>query len=209
MAALEDKLGALKEKGNNQFRKKAYKEAVKHFSEAIKAFEEAGQPIAKGDVKTKITQIYTNRATSLHLLNQQSSVLSDTTYVIEKLDPTNRKALYRRAHAYQKQGSFEEAARDLQELIKAHGEDDDVKTELSHCLKNIVTQKKKQAEEAKRKEEERKNRPKIQEIDVPDTQTKFKKIQIEEDSEDSDDMEEVKLQRQRSSEEARRRKQFD
>ena len=94
-------------------------------------------------------------------------------------------------------------------MIKAHGEEDDVKAELSHCLKNIVTQKKRQAEEAKRKEEECKNRPKIQEIDVPDTQTKFKKIQIEEDSEDSDDLEEVKLQRQRSSEEARRRKQFD
>ena len=160
-------------------------------------------------MRTKITQIYTNRATSLHLLNQQSSVLSDTTYVLEKLDPTNKKALYRRAHAYQKQGSFEEAARDLQAMIKAHGEEDDVKAELSHCLKNIVTQKKRQAEEAKRKEEERKNRPKIQEIDVPDTQTKFKKIQIEEDSEDSDDLEEIKLQRQRSSEEARRRKQFD
>ena len=209
VAALEEKLAALKDKGNNQFRKKAYKEAVKHFSEAIKAFEDAGQPIAKGDVKTKITQIYTNRATSLHLLNQQSSVLSDTNFVIEKLDPTNKKALYRRAHAYQQQGLFEEAARDLQNMMKAHGEEDDVKAELSHCLKNIVTQKKKQAEEAKRKEEERKNRPKIQEIDVPDTKTKFKKIQIEEDSEDSDDMEEIKLQRQRSSEEARRRKQFD
>ena len=67
---LEEQLGQLKEKGNNQFRKKAYKEAVKHFSIAIKAFEDAGRPINKGDIKTKVTQIYTNRATSLHLLNQ-------------------------------------------------------------------------------------------------------------------------------------------
>jgi len=77
-------------------------------------------------------------------------------------------------------------------MTKAHGEEDEIKTELSHCLKNIVVQKRKQAEEAKRKEEERKNRPKIQEVEVPDTQAKFKKIQIEEDSEDSDDAEELK-----------------
>ena len=67
---VEDKLAAFKEKGNNQFRKKAYKEAVKHFSEAIKLFEDVGRPTNQGDIKTKITQIYTNRATSLHLLNQ-------------------------------------------------------------------------------------------------------------------------------------------
>ena len=110
---IEDKIAALKEKGNNQFRKKSYKEAVKHFSEAIKIFEETGRPITKGDIKTKITQIYTNRATSLHLLNQQSSVISDATFVIDHLDDTNKKALYRRAHAYKSQGQFEEAARDL------------------------------------------------------------------------------------------------
>lgn len=110
---IEDKIAALKEKGNNQFRKKSYKEAVKHFSEAIKIFEETGRPITKGDIKTKITQIYTNRATSLHLLNQQSSVISDATFVIDHLDDTNKKALYRRAHAFKIQGQFEEAARDL------------------------------------------------------------------------------------------------
>lgn len=54
-AMLEDKIAAFKEKGNNQFRKKSYKEAVKHFSEAIKLFEDTGRPISKGDIKTKIT----------------------------------------------------------------------------------------------------------------------------------------------------------
>jgi len=72
---------------------------VKHFSEAIKIFEDTGRPISKGDIKTKITQIYTNRCTSLHLLNQQASAASDATFVIESLDSTNKKALYRRAHA--------------------------------------------------------------------------------------------------------------
>jgi len=56
---------------------------------------------------------------------------------------------------------FEEAARDLQAILKAHGEDADIKNELSQCLSNIVKQKKKQAQIAKQEEEERKNRPKI------------------------------------------------
>ena len=67
----------------------------------------------KGDIKTKITQIYTNRCTSLHLLNQQSSVITDATFVLEQLDDTNKKALYRRAHAYRTQEKYEQAARDL------------------------------------------------------------------------------------------------
>ncbi len=46
-------------------------------------------------------------------------------------------------------------------MIKAHGEEDDLKKELSSCMKNMITQKKKKAEEAKRKEQEMKNRPKI------------------------------------------------
>ena len=98
-AELEEKLAALKEKGNNQFRKKAYKEAIKHFSEAVKLFEETGRPVDKGDIKTKITQILTNRSTSFHLLNQQSSAASDATLVLDLLDSTNKKALFRRAHA--------------------------------------------------------------------------------------------------------------
>ena len=59
-------------------------------------------------------------------------------------------------------------------MIKEHGEEDDLKAELSKCMKNMITQKKQKAEEAKRKEEEMKNRPKIEEVDVPET--KFKKI---------------------------------
>lgn len=94
--------------------------------------------------------------------------------MIESLDPTNKKALYRRAHAYQTQELFEEAARDLQALMQAHGEDDDVKAELANCMKRMVAQKKKRAEEAKRREEERKNKPKIQEVEAP----AFKKIPI-------------------------------
>ncbi len=74
-------------------------------------------------------------------------------------------------------------------------------------MKNMITQKKKKAEEAKRKEQEMKNRPKIQEVDVPET--KFKKIQIEEDSEDSDDTEALNEKKAQAAADAKRKKQFD
>jgi len=106
-------------------------------------YETAARPLDKGEIRTKVTQIFTNRATSLHLLNQQASVISDATYVLEHLDPTNKKALYRRAFAFQTQEQYEEAARDLQTLIKEHGEEEDIKKELNACMKNMVAKKKK------------------------------------------------------------------
>ena len=60
---------ALKEKGNLQFKKKAYKEAIKLFSEGIKLYEDTGKPKSQANIKTVITQIYTNRSLAFHLLN--------------------------------------------------------------------------------------------------------------------------------------------
>lgn len=45
----------MKERGNLQFKKKAYKEAIKLFSEAVKLFEEHGKPLENAEVKTVIT----------------------------------------------------------------------------------------------------------------------------------------------------------
>ena len=55
LAQVEDKLKALKEKGNNHFRKKAYKEAIKAFSEAVNLFEDTGKPLSQEAIKTLIT----------------------------------------------------------------------------------------------------------------------------------------------------------
>ena len=40
---IDDKLFAFKEKGNLQFKKKAYKEAIKLFSEGVKIYEDTGK----------------------------------------------------------------------------------------------------------------------------------------------------------------------
>ena len=41
---IDDKLFAIKEKGNIQFKKKSFKEAIKLFSEGIKLYEDTGRP---------------------------------------------------------------------------------------------------------------------------------------------------------------------
>lgn len=81
------------------YKKQAYKEAVKCFSEAINIFEAAGQPLTSEEIKIKVTQLYTNRSLAFHNLDQQASALSDASFVINKLDPKNQKALFRRAYA--------------------------------------------------------------------------------------------------------------
>lgn len=83
---IDDKLFALKEKGNLQFKKKQYKEAIKLFSEGIRVYEDTGKPKSKENIKTVVTQIYTNRSLAFHLLNQQASALSDANYVLVNLD---------------------------------------------------------------------------------------------------------------------------
>ena len=42
--SIAEQLTQIKEKGNMQFKKKSYKEAIKHFSEAVKLYEENNQP---------------------------------------------------------------------------------------------------------------------------------------------------------------------
>jgi len=62
-------------------------------------FINAGKPLGNEEIKTKITQLYTNRCLSFHNLGQQASALSDANTVLSELDPKNHKALFRRSHA--------------------------------------------------------------------------------------------------------------
>ena len=144
MKELEDKISVLKERGNTQYKKEAYKDAIKLYSEAINMHEAAGSPIS-GDLKLKVTQLYTNRCLCFHALNQQSSVLADANYVINKLDSQNAKALFRRAHCYKLLGKWEEAMKDLQELYKENPSDS-IKADISACLKKVIEQRQKAAE---------------------------------------------------------------
>lgn len=147
MKELEDKISVLKERGNGHFKKQAYKEAVKQFSEAINMYEAAGAPQSPAELKLKVTQVFTNRCLCFHHLNQQSSALSDANYVLEKLDTVNAKALFRRAHCYKTMQRWEDAMKDLQELYKENPSDE-IKKDISECLKKIIEHKKQQQKSA-------------------------------------------------------------
>jgi tetratricopeptide (TPR) repeat protein len=55
LKSLLENLTQIKERGNLQFKKKSYKEAIKHFSEAVKLFEDAGRPLTNSEIKTVVT----------------------------------------------------------------------------------------------------------------------------------------------------------
>jgi hypothetical protein len=46
-------------------------------------------------------------------LNQQASAFSDANFVLQKLDPLNAKALFRRAHCYKTMDRWEDRMKDL------------------------------------------------------------------------------------------------
>ena len=107
-------------------------------------------------------------------LKQYSSVISDATMVLEKLDANNQKALWRRGFAFKASEKYEEANRDFVAYQKSHGKDSEITKALNESMKLMVEKKKKEQEEERKRQEELKNRPKIQEIDPP----AFKKVQI-------------------------------
>ena len=90
--------------------------------------------------------------------------------------------------------------------MKAHGEEDDLKTELKHCMAKMMEAKTKAAAAAKKAEQERANAPKIQEVEKP----AYKKIQIEEDSsEDSDDADALAKQKADEAAAKKQKARFD
>lgn len=59
-----------KDQGNVQFKRKAYKMAIKHFSNAINIFETEGKPTNNEELNTTVSALYTNRSLAFHFLNQ-------------------------------------------------------------------------------------------------------------------------------------------
>jgi len=101
--------------------------------------------------------------------------------VLTKLDTSNAKALFRRAHAYKAQEKWELAARDLQELYKEN-KTDDIKNDMSLCLKKAIESKKVTATPAAKPAAQK---PKVEEVKPKPGEARS--VKIEEDSDDSDD----------------------
>ena len=109
-------------------------EAVDKYGEGITYYFSVGSPTHYEGIKTKITQIYTNRALAFHMLNQQENVLECANYVLENLDPCNFKALMRRAISNRSFLKFDLAKKDLRKLRELMHPNDTARKEVKKLL---------------------------------------------------------------------------
>lgn len=70
--------------------------------------------------------------------------------MLKNLDPSNAKALFRRAIANKSFGKYEESVRDLQALFKQDQTKKDIKAELDDCMKKLVEVQQAKKEKADR-----------------------------------------------------------
>ncbi|GLG97288.1 Sperm-associated antigen 1 [Gryllus bimaculatus] len=92
-----------KDKGNEFFKAREYKEAIEHYSSSI-AIEPS--PVA-----------YNNRAMAHIKLEQYLEALRDCNKVLE-LEPNNVKALHRRGIAYKHRGNYQQALDDFLRILQ-------------------------------------------------------------------------------------------
>lgn len=93
--------------------------AIAKFGEGISMYEK-NKSLCENDkeLKTKVAQLYTNRALSWHQLDNQDDVIKDCSYVLKFLDQDNAKSLFRRAHSYKVKGRYYESVQDLEKVMK-------------------------------------------------------------------------------------------
>ena len=100
----------LKEKGNAAYKERDYELAVKCYSEALPEVEQA----TRGPQREILKSLWNNRAACLLELGEWEKCEQDCTHVLQKFDPGNDKARYRRARARRQQGKLFMAMDDLE-----------------------------------------------------------------------------------------------
>lgn len=121
----------IKDAGNAEYKRKMWVMAIAKFGEGIGLYQKHKALCDNNsELKTKITQLYTNRALSWHQLDNQDDVIKDCSFVLKELDNKNAKALFRRAHAYMVKERYFEAAKDLEELVKVEPKNKQAKKDL-------------------------------------------------------------------------------
>lgn len=156
---LAAKFVEIKEAGNEEYKRKMWVMAIAKFGEGIAIYQKNKSLCeSDDDLKTKVAQLYTNRALSWHQLNNQDDVIKDCTYVLKHLDENNAKALFRRQHSYQVKDRYFEAVQDLEKLVKIDPNNKQAKKELIQA-------------KTKLREQESQPKPKIQEVESS-TETK-------------------------------------
>ena len=131
--------------------------AIAKFGEGIDIYQKNKSLCeSDDDLRTKVAQLYTNRALSWHQLDNQDDVIKDCSHVLKFLDENNAKALFRRQHSYQVKGRYFEAVQDLEKLVKIDSNNKQAKKELIQARTKL-------------REQESEPKPKIQEVASQET----------------------------------------
>lgn len=151
-SVLGAKFTEIKDAGNAEYQRKMWVMAIAKFGEGIGLYQKQ-KSLCNNDseLRTKVAQLYTNRALSWHQLDNQDDVIKDCSYVLKELDSKNAKALFRRSHAYKVKQRYVEAAQDLEQLVKVDPKNKQAKKELIEA-------------KTKAREQEDQPTPKIQEV---------------------------------------------
>eukprot|EP01022_Parablepharisma_sp_SALTPOND_P001340 TRINITY_DN10612_c0_g1_i2.p1 TRINITY_DN10612_c0_g1~~TRINITY_DN10612_c0_g1_i2.p1 ORF type:complete len:690 (+),score=125.19 TRINITY_DN10612_c0_g1_i2:1445-3514(+) len=117
--SIQKKLEECKTAGNNYYKVGEHLKAIEQFSNGIELFLEKcdveSMQYTPKDLMQIVCQLYTNRAICNHVLNRHLDVIDDAGFVINKLDPKNAKAFYRRGVALAKLGDYDKSLADLQQ----------------------------------------------------------------------------------------------
>lgn len=117
-----------KEEGNVLFRKGLFELAASKYSEALDACDDQESTMALA--------IRNNRAACYHQISDYSSVVRDTSYVLER-DPCNFKALSRRMLALEPLERYEKALQDARAVLRQDPRND-LANKVQHRLGKLV-----------------------------------------------------------------------
>ncbi|TMW56245.1 hypothetical protein Poli38472_008893 [Pythium oligandrum] len=127
-----------KEEGNELFRDGNFQHAamryVKALTHASKFFDLSEQDVEEVN-KLKLS-LYLNLAQCYLKMEQWTKAIANCRDALD-IDPTNAKALYRRAMAYEKEKKIEEAAKDVEAALKIAPEDKAIR-KLDERLKVLI-----------------------------------------------------------------------
>jgi tetratricopeptide (TPR) repeat protein len=125
----------LKDEGNNKFKAGAIKEAENHYRDASSHLDKIKE-LTNDVIKLKLG-VYQNLALMLNKQNMFKEAVGVATAAIQ-LDDTSDKAYYHRHSAYKGMKQWDEAIKDLKEVIKIHPQEKKYRVELDK-LKAVRT----------------------------------------------------------------------
>jgi len=145
---IQERLNEYKEEGNEYCRNKDYLKAIKEYTKGIELLLENCDAERLKQIpemySTIICKLYNNRAICNHLLGRQLDVIDDAGFIINKLNPEDSKAYFRRGKALRNLSSHERALDDLQKALKLDCNNENIKKELSEVLNIVIEERRKQ-----------------------------------------------------------------